>query len=384
MLGDASQAHATSVSPDNVVSLEPRFETENPWVKPRSRATGPTETTGPTGPTGPTETYETNELTCLEICAGGGGQSLGLEQAGFEHVAALEIDPYACQTLRGNRPAWNVVEHDIHEFEGTEFKGVDLLAGGVPCPPFSIAGKQLGADDERDLFPPALRLVQECAPAAIMLENVRGLSTARFAGYREQVLERLHGLDYETDWQVLNACNFGVPQLRPRFILVAMRPAAFRCFEWPHAVKTPPTVGEALVDYMAADGWPGAAEWARKAGGIGPTLVGGSRKHGGPDLGPTRARNEWLRLHVDGRGLADAPPRRTDPVDHLPRLTLPMAAALQGFPASWRFSGRKTAAYRQIGNAFPPPVARAVGENIRAALLMARQAAESERLLRAV
>src|SRR5208282_2943112 len=105
------------------------------------------------------------ELTCLEICAGAGGQSLGLEQAGFGHVAAVEIDPDACATLRRNRPGWDV----------------DLLAGGVPCPPFSIAGKQLGADDERDLFPQALRLVEECEPAAVMLENVRGLATARFA-----------------------------------------------------------------------------------------------------------------------------------------------------------------------------------------------------------
>ncbi len=369
MPGDTTDANKTRVSPENVVSIEPRFDTRNPESNPRTTSADPLA-----------------ELACVEICAGAGGQSLGLEQAGFAPVAVLEIDPDACQTLRGNRPGWNVIEGDIHEFDATEFKGVDLLAGGPPCPPFSIAGKQLGADDERDLFPSALRLVEECAPAAVMLENVRGLSTARFAGYREQVLQRLHALGYQTDWQVLNACNFGVPQLRPRFILVAMRPAALRYFEWPHAVKTPPTVGEALKDYMAADGWPGAAQWARQASGIGPTLVGGSRKHGGPDLGPTRARNEWLKLHVDGKGLADAPPRRTDPVHHLPRLTLPMAAALQGFPASWRVSGRKTAAYRQIVNSFPPPVSRAVGENIRAALAAARrqQAAESERLLRAV
>ncbi len=314
------------------------------------------------------------ELTCLEICAGAGGQSLGLEQAGFAHAAAVEIDPDACETLRLNRPTWKVEQGDVHQFSGVPFRGVDLLAGGVPCPPFSIAGKQLGADDERDLFPQALRLVEECEPAAIMLENVRGLSTARFAGYREQVLGRLSELGYEADWQVLNASEFGVPQLRPRFLLIALRPAAYAHFEWSRAVKTPPTVGETLRDLMAADGWPGADAWARKATGIGPTLVGGSRKHGGPDLGPTRARATWLTLHVDGKGLADAPPGPTTPLRHLPRLTLPMAAALQGFPAEWKFWGRKTAAYRQIGNAFPPPVARAVGESIAAALVAARLA----------
>src|SRR5229473_3172477 len=89
-----------------------------------------------------------------------------------------------------------------------------------------------------------------------------------------------------------------------------------------------------------------------------------------------------LKLHVDGKGLADAPPKATGPIDHLPRLTLPMAAAIQGFPPTWRFYGRKTAAYRQIGNAFPPPVARAVGENIRSAILRAREesTARSDRL----
>ena len=327
-----------------------------------------------------------HELTCLEICAGAGGQSLGLEQAGFAHVAAVEIDGDACETLRRNRPEWNVVELDVHHFKGADFHGVDLLAGGVPCPPFSIAGKQLGADDERDLFPQALRLAAECEPTAIMLENVRGLSTARFAGYREQVLDRLRELGYETDWQVLNASEFGVPQLRPRFILVAMKAAAYAYFEWPRPIKTPPTVGETLRDLMAAGGWQGAAGWARKANGIGPTLVGGSRKHGGPDLGPTRAREAWLKLHVDGKGLADAPPRAADPVHHLPRLTLPMAAAIQGFPPDWCFSGRKTAGYRQIGNAFPPPVARQVGDSIRSAVIMAGQVCgtQPERLLRAV
>jgi DNA (cytosine-5)-methyltransferase 1 len=312
------------------------------------------------------------ELTCLEICAGAGGQSLGLEQAGFSHVAAVDNDPDACATLRRNRPGWDVIQLDVRHFKGVDYRGVDLLAGGVPCPPFSIAGKQLGADDERDLFPQALRVVEECEPTAVMLENVRGLATARFAGYREQVLGRLRELGYEADWQVLNASEYGVPQLRPRFILVAARPGVHERFEWPGAAGTPPTVGQALRDLMAADGWTGAGVWAWQANGIGPTLVGGSRKHGGPDLGPTRAREAWLRLRVDGRGLADAPPAAICPPTHIPRLTLQMAAVLQGFPQDWRISGRKTAGYRQIGNAFPPPVARAVGTSIRSAIEAAR------------
>jgi DNA (cytosine-5)-methyltransferase 1 len=327
-----------------------------------------------------------HKLTCLEVCAGGGGQSYGLEQAGFSHLAVVEIDPDACETLKKNRPHWNVIKQDIHHFTVTDLPHADLFAGGVPCPPFSIAGKQLGADDERDLFPRALHLIEKSEPTAVMLENVRGLASARFAAYREQVLAKLHELDYVTDWQVLNASEYGVPQLRPRFILVAMKPPVFKFFEWPHAIKKPPTVGEALRDLMAAGGWKGADCWAEQARGIGPTLVGGSRKHGGPDLGPTRARAAWLKLNVDGKGIADAPPDESHSMNHVPRLTLRMTAALQGFPEGWDFCGRKTAAYRQIGNAFPPPVAQAVAESIQQAITQARNAArpQQRRMLSAV
>lgn len=307
-------------------------------------------------------------LSCIEICAGAGGQSLGLDQAGFAHELAVEIEPEPCETLRVNRPQWKVHEGDVRGINGADYRGIDLLAGGVPCPPFSIAGKQLGEDDERDLFPEALRLVAEARPKAVMLENVRGLSTAKFQIYRNSIRTRLAELGYESDWQVLNASEFGVPQLRPRFILVAAKPEHFKGFRWPGAKKTPSTVGEVLYPLMSRDGWPGAEAWAKKADGIGPTIVGGSRKHGGPDLGPTRARAAWLELGVDGKGLANHGPNELTPIDHTPRLTLEMAAALQGFPPDWRFFGRKTAAYRQIGNAFPPPVARAVGKAIANAL----------------
>lgn len=306
------------------------------------------------------------DLSVLEICAGAGGQSLGLEQAGFAHAAAIEIDPDACETLRLNRPEWDVIEKDVHDFDGLPYKGeIDLLAGGVPCPPFSIAGKQLGADDERDLFPQAMRLVEEIEPRAVMLENVRGLSTAKFAPYRQSILDTLDELGYHADWQVINASEHGVPQLRPRFILVAAKKEYGEEFHWPEPVGTPPTVGKTLLPLMKSRGWDGAAAWAAKANGIGPTLVGGSRKHGGPDLGPTRARAAWLNLGVDGKGLANEIPDETYPVDYVPRITVQMAALIQGFPADWVFSGRKTASYRQVGNAFPPPVAKAIGKAIR-------------------
>jgi DNA (cytosine-5)-methyltransferase 1 len=262
-----------------------------------------------------------------------------------------------------------VIEQDLREFDGQRFRGIDLLAGGVPCPPFSVAGKQLGEEDDRDLFPTALRLATEIQPQAVMLENVPGFASARFGNYRKNLKKNLEALGYSVEWQVLNACNFGVPQLRPRFILVALRGPAAERFSWPEAIGTPPSVGEVLFDLMSMNRWSGAFAWVRKARGIAPTLVGGSKLHGGPDLGPTRARKAWAELCVDGRGLANDNPPFEFPADAWPRLTVRMAARVQGFPDSWQFHGKKTASYRQVGNAFPPPVAKAVGKNIYRAIL---------------
>lgn len=309
-------------------------------------------------------------LTALELCSGGGGQALGLEHAGYEHLAAVENDRWCCETLRTNRPSWNPQEIDLALFSGLPYQGADLLAAGLPCPPFSIAGKQLGKRDERDLFPVALSIIDEVSPRAVMIENVRGFASAKFESYRAHVERQLKKLGFRTTARLLNASDFGVPQLRPRYVMVGLRPGAFDRFKWPTSGSHPPapTVGEALLPLMSARGWPGAAAWAGRADRIAPTLVGGSKKHGGPDLGPTRAKRAWAELAVDGRGLANDAPGPEFPVDGAPRITVPMAALLQGFPPEWHFCGGKTAAYRQVGNAFPPPVARAVGEAIASAL----------------
>ena len=312
-------------------------------------------------------------LSAFEICAGAGGQLVGLESAGFDAVAAVELDRDACITLRTNRPRLEVLEKDIREIKGRHFKGVDLLAGGVPCPPFTIAGKQLGHKDERDLFPEALRLVAELKPRAVMLENVPGFASPRFSGYRTRLMEKLRRLGYEADFQLMNSCWFGVPQLRPRVVLIAFRDSIPKSFQWPKPVSDlPPTVGEVLGDLMGERGWAGASNWQVRANSIAPTLVGGSKKHGGPDLGPTRAKRQWAALGVDGHGLANEAPGPDHPLDFTPRLTVRMTARIQSFPDAWIITGGKTAAYRQIGNAFPPPFAKAVGRAIRAAVLKKR------------
>ncbi|MEV6119930.1 DNA cytosine methyltransferase [Streptomyces sp. NPDC052077] len=343
-----------------------------------------------------------NELkySSVEICAGAGGQASGLHSAGFRHVALIEIDKDACETLRANtesNPEWDgcaVIEADLTEFRAESLAlapgKLDLLAGGVPCPPFSAAGKQLGRDDERDLFPTMLDLVDHLEPKAVMIENVRGLLDPKFADYRQFIIGRLESMGYEKCyWDILEAKDYGVPQLRPRAILVAMKPEYARHFEHrkPDATKQV-SVGEALEDSMRAryEAAPGPRsdeafkKWYEKAlRGVAPTVVGGSKKHGGADLGPTRAKRAWAELGVCGLGVANEPHEMRDMDRDLfapagPKLTVTQAAVIQGFDEDWKFSGRKTAAYRQVGNAFPPPVARAVGEQIYAAF----EAAEAE------
>lgn len=325
----------------------------------------------------------TIDFTSLELCAGAGGQALGLHQAGFKHKALVELDKPACTTLATNNIqhslGWqNIIQSCLIEFADTQaenFKGVDLVAGGVPCPPFSKAGKQLGADDERDLFPVALDIIAKTQPKAVMLENVAGLLDPKFDDYRHSIDHRLQQLGYQTFWKLHQASDYGVPQLRPRVILVALKPAYAEYFEWPSERINPPTVGEALYDLMAINGWQGAKAWRDKANKIAPTLVGGSKKHGGPDLGPTRARKAWQALHVNGSIIGNEPPTKDfigykDKIEYrgMPLITVRMAARIQGFPDWWSFSGKKTPAYRQVGNALPPPVAKHIGRAIFKAL----------------
>ncbi len=312
-------------------------------------------------------TRKSGKLTCVEICAGAGGQAIGLEEAGFEHVALVEYESEYCDVLKKNNPNWNVICADVRKFDGKPYAGVDLLAGGVPCPPFSVASKQLGEKDERDLFPEAIRLVSEMRPRAVMLENVRGLLDPKFESYRARIMHSLEALGYDAQIKLLQAGDYGVSQIRPRVIIIAMRNDQKHRFSYPEPDgQAAKSVGELLGDMMGANGWRRAKRWARRANRIAPTIVGGSKKHGGPDLGPTRARKAWAELDVDGTGVANEPP--PPDFEGSPKLTKEMLAALQGFPANWDFGRKKTSACRMIGNAFPPPVAKAVGIQLRKAL----------------
>ena len=300
----------------------------------------------------------------IELCAGGGGAALGLEVAGFEPVMLIDNDRLACETLRFNRPQWNIIESDIRTITFTKIKDLDLLAAGLPCPPYSIAGVQKGAEDERDLFPEMLRIVEEIRPRAILIENVRGLLSSRFSGVRNQVDDMLRRYGYKTQWNMLNASGFGVPQKRTRVFMVAVQWYKNHMFRWPEPSPAPTRfVGEMLEDLLGANGWDGAREWAQLAHRfLSPTLTGGSKKHGGPDLGPTRARKEWQALGVHPLTIATEAPSPEGPTRLC--LTVRMVARLQGFPDDWEFVGSKTQQCRQIGNAVPPPLMAAVAHQV--------------------
>ena len=202
-----------------------------------------------------------------------------------------------------------------------------------------------------------------------MLENVRGFLDPIFKEYRDKILQDIVALGYKVEIKLLHASDYGVPQLRPRVVIVGIRNDVHGDFHYPVPVAgETPTVASTLLDLMKKNGWKGADEWAKGADKIAPTIVGGSKKHGGPDLGPARARKAWAELGIDGLGVANDSPGAN--FEGRPKLTPRMLARIQGFPDTWLFAPGKTKACRMIGNAFPPPVAKAVGIQI---LKMLRQ-----------
>jgi DNA (cytosine-5)-methyltransferase 1 len=338
------------------------------------------------------------ELTVLELCAGGGGQAIGLHAAGFKHVGLVEWNAAACATISINRPDWPVINADLRDVDYEPFRGVDLLAGGVPCTPFSAQGLRQGRDDKRDMFMEALKVVKEVRPKAIMLENVLGLFHARHLSYRVEILARLARMGYDAEWREIQGAAFGMAQRRRRTLLVGMQRNSMHRFRWPEPLAVAPkTVAETLKDLMAANGWKHADDWAQKAGSHCHTIVGGSDEKTGGDLARENGRRHWLELAVNPNGVAfEAPGADAGPagepgnpadVDTFPKLTLRMIARLQEFPDEWRFSpprrwkiehgfdssgdiarGSPMATFRQIANAFPPSLARAMGIRIRRAL----------------
>ncbi|MGC9536189.1 DNA cytosine methyltransferase [Streptomyces sp. UG1] len=319
-------------------------------------------------------------LSFVDVCSGAGGLALGLERAGFEPRLLLDNDEDAVQTLRTNRQHWSVLHTDLLGFDPKDHResyDVDLLAAGLPRVKSSATVKRADSDVEVRLLEATVYLVHAIRPRAVLIENVPGLAHAdKYQEFRDFARAELAHLGYEFSWFVVNAVDFGVPQNRKQGILVAIGRQWAGAFRPPTpTVQEPITVGAALGPTMASRGWADAPRWAAQADQPAPTLVGGSKNRGGADLGPTGAKRKWATMGVNAHTVGDAVPGPDfvwDPElgrDNMVKITVEQAALLQSFPATWEIAGLKTARYRQVGHATPPPVGTALGRAIAEALV---------------
>ncbi|MDQ0991105.1 DNA cytosine methyltransferase [Streptomyces sp. V3I7] len=318
-------------------------------------------------------------LTFVDVCSGAGGLALGLEQAGFEPSLLLDEDADSCRTLRANRPRWNVLQADLLDLDPSEHPesyDVDLLSAGLPRVKSSATAARAESGAEERLLRAAVYLAHAIRPRALLMENVPTLVHGdRFRDFREFARAELDHLGYEFSWFVLNAADFGVPQDRKQGVLVAIKKTWHPSFRSPSpTVADHVSVGEALAPSMRSRGWKDADRWAAQAIAVAPTLVGGSKSHGGADLGPSGTKRKWAGLGVNAHSLSNelpgpefvwAPERGKD---GMVQLTVDQTALLQSFPEGWEITGKKTARYRQIGHASPPPVGEALGRAIAHAL----------------
>ncbi|WP_215455714.1 DNA cytosine methyltransferase [Streptomyces sp. ATCC 21386] len=318
-------------------------------------------------------------LTFVDVCSGAGGLALGLEQAGFEPRLLLDEDEVAVRTLKTNRPQWNVLCADLLDFDPAEHPvsyDVDLLAAGLPRVKSSATVERADSNEEEELLRATVLLAHAIKPRAILIENVPGLADSdAYQPFRDFARAELAHLGYEFSWFVVNAVDFGVPQNRKQGVLVAVKQSLAEAFRPPTpTVSEPATVGVVLGPSMASHGWQDAARWAAQADQPAPTLVGGSKNRGGADLGPTGAKRKWATMGVNAHTVGDRIPGQDfvwDPElgrDNMVKITTEQAALLQGFPESWEIAGLKTARYRQVGHATPPPVGEALGQAIAEAL----------------
>lgn len=324
----------------------------------------------------------------IDLFAGAGGLSLGLKKAGWDVRVALEFNPIAIETHRKNMPEVLHLCDDIRDIDFRDYEGtIDLVAGGPPCQPFSVSGKQLGKYDLRDMVPEFVRAVRDCRPRAFLMENVHGLTTSRFLPYLEERIEELKALGYDVSWQVLNAADYGIPQNRLRLFVVGVPKGVQFTFpeptHGPQRTKPYNSVREALADCPTDEPNRAKVVFAknpilRRSPYAGMLLNGKGRplNMDGPShtIPATAGGNRTHILDPDGiisqyhASLLAGGKSRTGQVAGCTRLTIRQSARLQTFPDWFEFVGRRNQQYMQIGNAVPPEFAAIVATSLREAM----------------
>ena len=321
-------------------------------------------------------------MECIDLFSGAGGLSIGLVQAGFSVRAAVECDANACETYASVHATVDLRDTDIRGLSLRAYQGIDVVAGGPPCQPFSSGGKRLGNADDRDLMPSFIKVIDEVRPRAFLMENVPGLVAPGRSAYFRTMLSKLMRLDYVLSWSVLNAADYGVPQKRRRLFVVGLLNS-----EWPYEFPAP-THGpygrrpykpaRAVLDPMVCQGEPNPSivVYAKRPdlrpspydghlfnGGGRPidldapchtilASAGGNKTH----FLDTQEEVPKYHLHLRRGG---APRRGTLPGSR--RITVSESALVQAFPQSMKFSGSRSSQYTQVGNAVPPRLARQLG-----------------------
>lgn len=322
----------------------------------------------------------------VELFAGAGGLALGLEQAGFNEVGLVELDKWACSTLKNNRPHWNVIENDIikvaesgiHNYINNNIE-VDLLSGGYPCQSFSYAGHKMGLEDVRGtMFYYYAKILSQLMPKVFLAENVKGLVSHDDGKTLQTMIDVFTSIGYNVKWKVHNSVNYGVGQKRERIIIIGTRndlPSNVN-FVFPKEYEYKLTLKDVLKDVPNSEGAkypekkkkvlnlvPPGGCWVNLPEEIAKEYMGASYYSDGGKRGMAR-RISWdepcLTLTCSP---AQKQTERCHPDETRP-FTTREYARIQSFPDNWQFEGSTSQVYKQIGNAVPVELAKAVGLSI--------------------
>lgn len=325
---------------------------------------------------------ESNHLRTISLFSGGGGLDLGFDKAGYEHVASYELIPICGETLSKNRPEWKIYSGphlgDVTEVDWTPYRGlIDVIHGGPPCQPFSIAGSQKGADDERNMWGEFIRAINTIKPRAFVAENVLGLLNPKFEGFvKSVILDNLNS--YHIKMFEMNAADFGVPQIRRRVFFVGFSDKSiFDSFSVPNSTHTwlefkESSKKQSLLFQETSPRTMGVREALGLSeisyDNLAPTLRSGftGKRNTTSILNSTAGQKAWGDLGIWPNGIQltrNAASNFPAKHNHF-RLSVQDCAILQGFPEDWHFAGAVYQILGQIGNSVCPPVAYQVAKKV--------------------